>query len=92
MALACFLQLIADMPQLLQGKLPQYMIPSHCVHLPQLPHLPSGKVNRKALPAVDIAPTDHTADVDVSPEDKVVLDIFRSVCLCSAAGFEMDLC
>jgi amino acid adenylation domain-containing protein len=35
----------------LRERLPEYMIPSTFVLLPSLPHLPSGKVNRQALPA-----------------------------------------
>uniref|UniRef100_UPI000F7718B8 non-ribosomal peptide synthetase n=1 Tax=Pseudoalteromonas rubra TaxID=43658 RepID=UPI000F7718B8 len=36
---------------LLQAQLPNYMVPSHFVAITDWPLLPSGKVNRKALPA-----------------------------------------
>ncbi|PWE40846.1 hypothetical protein C9I50_14735 [Pseudomonas prosekii] len=39
----------------LQNSLPDYMIPSACVHLPKLPLNANGKVERKALPAPDHA-------------------------------------
>ncbi len=38
----------------LSGSLPDYMVPSHIVPLPELPLLPSGKVDRAALPAPDV--------------------------------------
>jgi len=41
----------ATLRQFLQSKLPDYMIPSAFVLLPALPLLPSGKVDRRRLPA-----------------------------------------
>ncbi|MEM6773078.1 MAG: thioesterase domain-containing protein, partial [Bacteroidota bacterium] len=39
--------------QVLQARLPAYMVPDKLVALPELPRLPNGKVNRRALPAPD---------------------------------------
>lgn len=35
-------------------KLPKYMLPHVCVHLSEMPLTPSGKINRKDLPEVDL--------------------------------------
>ncbi|CAM3119454.1 non-ribosomal peptide synthetase [Pseudomonas floridensis] len=40
---------------ILQASLPDYMVPTHWLLLPELPLTPSGKLDRKALPAPDPA-------------------------------------
>ncbi|MBE4753746.1 amino acid adenylation domain-containing protein, partial [Corallococcus sp. ZKHCc1 1396] len=47
----------ARMREALRQRLPEYMVPSVFVMLPTLPLNPSGKVDRKALPAPDAAST-----------------------------------
>lgn len=46
---------VSDLRQALQAKLADYQIPSQFVMLDQLPLLPNGKVDRKALPAPSTA-------------------------------------
>ena len=40
---------VTDRRRALAGRLPELMIPSHFVELPELPRLPNGKVHRRAL-------------------------------------------
>ncbi|HEX5706967.1 MAG TPA: amino acid adenylation domain-containing protein, partial [Pyrinomonadaceae bacterium] len=43
----------AELREYLRGRLPDYMLPSYFVPLPALPLSPSGKLDRRALPAPD---------------------------------------
>ncbi|MBZ4402515.1 condensation domain-containing protein, partial [Myxococcus sp. AS-1-15] len=64
----------------LVGRLPEYMVPSALTVLESLPLTPSGKVNRKALPAVELG---ATAGVDfVAPgtaTEQLLAGIFAEV-------------
>lgn len=51
----------------LSGKLPDYMLPSHYVHLSRMPLTPNGKVDRKALPD----PQMSSAETCEPPTDEV---------------------
>ncbi|MCB8981032.1 MAG: amino acid adenylation domain-containing protein, partial [Ardenticatenaceae bacterium] len=42
---------VTTLPAILREKLPVYMVPAHFIRLEQFPLTPSGKINRRALPA-----------------------------------------
>ncbi len=56
----------AALREYLRGKLPEYLLPSAFVLLEKLPLLPSGKVNKNALPAPEIT-REAVADEYVAP-------------------------
>ena len=42
------------------GRLPKYMLPHIITHIDEMPLTPSGKINRKALPEIDLRSEEHT--------------------------------
>jgi surfactin family lipopeptide synthetase C len=72
---------ITQVRDFLKQKLPQYMIPSAFVLLPQLPLLPNGKVDRQSLPKPDAAITTFQ-DVFVPPRnpiEEVLAEIWANI-------------
>jgi acyl carrier protein len=65
----------------LQGKLPDYMLPSLIVLVEALPLTPNGKVDRKALLAPELSAS--TSDVDYLPPtndvERVIADIWQDI-------------
>ena len=59
----------SELRQFMKAKLPDYMIPSAFVILEALPLTPSGKVNRRALPAPDLL--SEIADQFVAPRNPI---------------------
>lgn len=73
-----------------RGFLPDYMLPQHFVALERLPLLPSGKVNRDALPAPIIG--NQCAEVfdcgDMTSEELTVLNVCRELIGSHAIGLD----
>jgi acyl carrier protein len=63
-----------ELRRVLQLKLPDYMVPSIYVNLPELPLTPNGKVDRRALPAPAFVSSESREDF-VAPSDPMEMEI-----------------
>ena len=72
-------ELVGQLQSLLKERLPQYMIPSDFVLLEKLPLSPSGKVDRKALPAPDRSDRELEYIPPRTPTEEIVADIWCQV-------------
>ncbi|NER91538.1 non-ribosomal peptide synthetase [Moorena sp. SIO3A2] len=73
-------ELIPQLREYLESKLPEYMVPSGLMVLSQLPLTPNGKVDRKALPVPDVASSVSTEYVAPQTQtQKVLAEIWAEV-------------
>ncbi len=78
-----------ELRQFLQATLPAHMVPGCFVFLDAYPLTPGGKINRRALPAPDIAP--HLRPLYVAPRsplEKEVAAIWQEVFRVEAVGVD----
>ena len=70
-----------ELLRFLHVRLPAYMIPAQFVFVSNLPHLPSGKVDRRALPRpADVAAEEELADVAPrTPVEELVTGIWKEL-------------
>ncbi|MDF2431607.1 MAG: hypothetical protein JWP44_1238, partial [Mucilaginibacter sp.] len=66
----------------LSKSLPSYMVPSAIMVMPEMPRMPSGKINRKALPvppslSVDLNSSAETLDMSAAVSDRVLAVLHR---------------
>jgi amino acid adenylation domain-containing protein len=77
--------LTADLLTMLAGSLPEYMIPTAILALPQLPRSPNGKIDRKSLPDAEtfLKAGLHFAQrpfaAPTTPEQKKLVEIWAEV-------------
>jgi amino acid adenylation domain-containing protein/FkbH-like protein len=62
----------------LEAKLPQYMVPTAFVTLPELPLTENGKVDRKALPDVD-AVSERPYEPPATPTEQLLADVWQEL-------------
>ncbi|NEO41472.1 MAG: amino acid adenylation domain-containing protein [Moorea sp. SIOASIH] len=73
-------QLVPQLREYLELRLPEYMMPSELMVLSQLPLTPNGKVDRKALPVPDVASSVSTEYVAPQTQtQKVLTEIWQEV-------------
>jgi aspartate racemase len=77
-----------ELKEYLRKTLPEYMVPSQFVFLPQLPLLESGKVNKKALPAPTFGDDEVAAPAD--PLEEQLKDIWEEALGRTSIGVNQD--
>ena len=72
---------VSELRSFLKEKLPEYMIPAVFVMLDELPLLPNGKADRRALPAPDLARPEIDGDFVAPriPAEKALAEIWAQV-------------
>ncbi len=79
----------AELRRFARSALPEYMVPSIYVGLAEFPLLPSGKINRKALPPVAVNAVPDRAYVAPRTEtEEVLTSIWREVLKADRIGIE----
>ncbi|HYW05852.1 MAG TPA: non-ribosomal peptide synthetase, partial [Longimicrobium sp.] len=70
---------VAELRALLRAALPEYMVPSAFVVLPQFPLTPTGKVDRRALPVPDAASGEPAHEPPATPTETAVAGIWGDI-------------
>ncbi|HEY0728138.1 MAG TPA: condensation domain-containing protein, partial [Pyrinomonadaceae bacterium] len=81
---------ISDLKRLLREHLPEYMVPAVFVRMDQLPLLPNGKVDRRALPRPDKIGPEGDYEVPRTPVEEVLCGVWEQVLGRERVGAEDD--
>jgi len=84
-------KLPASLREYLGGHLPEYMVPSQFVCLPDLPLTPNGKVDRKALPAPEIVSSTTACSAPTSAAESMLVAIWQEVLSLERVGIHDDI-
>lgn len=77
-----------ELRQALLRTLPQYMVPSQFVLVPELPQTSSGKVNRTALAAIGVPAPAALSSRDPSPLERQLIDLINEACESTSVDLE----
>ncbi|HZF07267.1 MAG TPA: amino acid adenylation domain-containing protein, partial [Thermoanaerobaculia bacterium] len=82
---------LVELRRLCEQRLPAYMVPSAFVVLPELPLLPNGKLDRRALPAPELSRLPSGAPaVPGSPFEEIVATLWAEVLGAGMIGLDDD--
>ncbi|MCG3755090.1 non-ribosomal peptide synthetase [Amycolatopsis sp. Poz14] len=81
---------IADVRKGLSGVLPDYLVPSGFVLLPELPRTPAGKLDRAALPAPEPAVRERPHVAPRGPVEELVAGVWSEVLGTDGIGVQDD--
>lgn len=79
-----------DVRRYLAQELPYYMIPAVIVQLEHIPLMPNGKINRKALPALENKPKKGAGGLPHTPTETALAAIWRNVLRLEEVGRQQN--